>query len=323
MNISLVIPVRDEVKSLPALIASIRRQTLAPDEVILVDGGSVDRTVELARELTRGDSRFRLIEAGPATPGTGRNIGIASAKHDWIALTDAGIRLEPDWLERLAEEVGRDPSVKVVYGNYEADAETFAQRYGVLAYTHPKVERRGWRMRGPFIASSLMRREVWKAVGGFPDLRATEDLIFMERINESGARIAWAPRAIVWWEPPPTIIATFRRFVVFSRYNVLAGRQRYWHYGLARQYLLALLVVALAFVHSAFWLIPLMLGGAARVAKSIWMRRENRGFRWLINPIQFLGVALVIAVVDLATIVGWAQAIWQRLQEQGAPSYAR
>ena len=54
-RVSLVVPVRNEEGSLAALVESIRRQTRAPDEVVLVDGGSTDRTVALARELTAGD----------------------------------------------------------------------------------------------------------------------------------------------------------------------------------------------------------------------------------------------------------------------------
>ncbi|HET9533648.1 MAG TPA: glycosyltransferase [Blastocatellia bacterium] len=323
IRISLVIPVRNEEESLPVLIDSIRRQTLTPDEVILVDGGSNDRTVQVARELTGSDKRFRLIEAGPATPGLGRNVGIAAASCDWIALTDAGIHLEPDWLERLVEVVNNDPSVEVVYGAYEVSAETFWQRCGMLAYTHFKQERPGGKMRGPFIASSLLRRSVWMSVGGFPDLRATEDLIFMERVQESRIKTGWAPRAIVWWHPPPTIGATFQRFAVYSRCNALAGRQRYWHHGLARQYTLAALFVALALAHSLLWLIFLLLGGAARVGRAVWLRREGRGILWLINPVRFLGVALIIAVIDAATFTGWAQAVWHLYQKQNSASYAK
>src|SRR5207244_861116 len=91
MQISLVIPVRNEEQSLPLLVESIRAQTRPPDEIILVDGGSTDGTVALAGALTAADPRFRVIEAGDATPGRGRNVGIAAARHDWIALTDAGI----------------------------------------------------------------------------------------------------------------------------------------------------------------------------------------------------------------------------------------
>src|SRR5215218_6435697 len=117
LSISLVVPVRDEEGSLARLVSSIRAQTRQPDEVLLVDGGSTDRTVELARELAAGDGRFRVVEAGEASPGRGRNVGAAEARHPWVAFTDAGIGLDPDWLERLVEKVLEEPETEVVSGS--------------------------------------------------------------------------------------------------------------------------------------------------------------------------------------------------------------
>src|SRR5271157_4909835 len=210
-GISLVVPVRNEEMSIGELIASISRQTRQPDEVVLVDGGSTDQTVALAEGLTAQDPRCRIVRAGDATPGRGRNVGFAQASHDWVALTDAGIRLGPLWLERLAEVAERDPSVRVVYGHYEPVQETVFERCATLAYVPARVSRPGGRMRGPSIASALVHRDVWRAVGGFPDLRAAEDLAFMDRVRERGVTVGWAPGAAVAWRVQPTLAGTFRR----------------------------------------------------------------------------------------------------------------
>lgn len=310
--VSLVIPVRNEESSLTALIASIAEQTCQPDEILLVDGGSSDRTVELARHQLKDKPRYRVIEAGAATPGRGRNLGIAAASNEWIALTDAGIRLEPDWLERLIEVAERDSSVDIVYGNYEPVTETFFEKCASLVYVPPKIHRLGGLMRGPSVVSLLMRHKVWQAVGGFPDLRAAEDLIFMRRIEELGFKTGWAPQATVWWQLRPDLSSTFRKFVLYSRHNVLAGQQRYWHYRLVRYYLLSLPFVTAGLWHSYWWLaIPLLIF-LARVAKNIFIRRENRSLLWLLNPAQFVTVAFIQAVIELATFIGWGQAIWQK-----------
>jgi glycosyltransferase involved in cell wall biosynthesis len=303
---------RNEAATLDALLASIRQQTRPPDEVLLVDGGSTDDTAALARAATESDPRFKVIEAGPATPGRGRNVGIAAASNDWIALTDAGIRLDPHWLERLAQVAEAQPEVEVVYGNYEPVTDTFFERCAALTYPAPRAQRPGGVMRGPFIASSLVRREAWAAVGGFPDLRAAEDLIFMEQLARRGTRTGWAVGATVWWQLQPTLWRTFRKFVLYSKHNVWAGRQWDWHYGVARQYAVFALFVVLALAHNAWWLTVPAAAVAARAAKSILRRREGRPLSWLLNPARFLGVALIILTIDLATFVGWAQALWQR-----------
>lgn len=314
MQISLVIPVRNEEESLARLVSSIRAQTRLPDEVILVDGGSTDCTVKLARELAADDGRFRIVEAGQASPGRGRNVGAGEARYPWLAFTDAGIGLESDWLERLVEQVEEAPETDVVYGNFDPVTHTFFERCATIAYVPPKSpqDESGAMARGRFIASSLMRHEVWRRVGGFPDMRAAEDLIFMERVEEQGARTRWAPRANVRWQLQPNLRRTFRRFALYSKHNVWAGRQRFWHYGIARQYVLALPFVVLALLHSAWWLVVPALGLAARAAKSIRRHREGHGLGWALNPLQFAGVVVVLLTVDLATFVGWAQALLTR-----------
>jgi len=327
LQISLVIPVRNEEESLARLLDSIRRQTRPPDEVLLVDGGSTDRTVELARELAAGDPRFRVVEAGEATPGRGRNVGAAAARHPWIAFTDAGIALEPDWLERLAERVAGDPPADVVYGNFEPVTRTFFERCAAIAYVAPKEPREGGgEARGPFIASSLMRREVWRRAGGFPDLRAAEDLIFMENIERLGVVTRWAPRATAWWQLQPGFARTYRRFALYSKHNVWAGRQRFWHYGVARQYAVALVFVALGLAHSLWWLAVPALGLLARAARSVRRHRAGHTLLWTLNPFQLLGVAAVIVTLDLATFAGWAQALAKRPaapREPGAAATGR
>ena len=315
LQISLVVPIRNEAQSLGALIDSIRLQTRPPDEIIFVDGGSTDRTPALARELLASDARFRVVEAGDATPGRGRNVGAAIARYPWIAFTDAGIRLDPAWLARLAEAAEGDPATEVVYGNYDPLVRTFFDRCAAIAYVAPRKKESpsdAGPMRGPFIASSLMRRDVWQRVGGFPDARAAEDLIFMERIEAQGIKTSWAPSANVEWQLQPTLARTFRRFVLYSRHNVWAGRQRFWHYGVARQYAVALAFVVLGIVHSSWWLLVLPLGLAARAAKSIFSHREGRQPAWLINPVQFLYVNVIILTIDLATFVGWVQALMSK-----------
>jgi glycosyltransferase involved in cell wall biosynthesis len=311
--ISLVIPVRDESETIKDLVDSIVSQTSPPDEVIFVDGGSKDDTVKRLREAGRRDKRIRVIEAGEATPGRGRNLGISAANYEWIALTDAGIRLESEWLENLIKPVDQDPEIGFVYGNYEPVIMSFFENCAALAYLPPKRQTPEGVMRWPFIASSLVRREVWESAGGFPDLRAAEDLIFMKRVEDQGVRTGWAPRATVWWKLRPTLGSTFRKFLLYSRHNVLAGWQRYWHYGIARQYAAGLALLALSVFHSKWWLAVLLLGIVVRVAKSIWARREGRGLRWFLNPIQFVYVCVIMTVIDLAAFIGWGQATWLRI----------
>jgi glycosyltransferase involved in cell wall biosynthesis len=307
--VSLVIPVRNEAPTLGELLESLAAQTRRPDEIVIVDGGSTDGTRDLLRACAARNPSLRIVEAGEATPGRGRNLGIEAARGEWIALTDAGNRLEPGWLEALTAEVARDPALEVVYGNYEPTVRTFLDRCAALIYVAPRTWRDGVLLRAPVIASSLLRKSVWSAVGGFPDRRAAEDLMFMETVAQRGYRTAWAPGATAWWELRPSLLGTYQRFELYSRHNVWAGRQRFWHYGVARTYAVAAAVTGLGLLLSPWFFILLPVGLLARAFKSIWTRRDGRTLQWALSPLQLAGVAGLLLVLDLATFVGWGRAV--------------
>ena len=300
---------RNEERSIAELIDSIKAQTRMPDEVILVDGGSTDQTVARAKELTAGDPRFLVLCAGSATPGRGRNVGIEAASHNWVALTDAGIKLEPDWLRQLLAVAENNPDADVVYGSYEPQLNSFFERCAALWYVAPRQLHDERPMRGPSTASMLVRWKAWESVGGFPDLRAAEDLIFFEKLSQHNHRAAWAPQAVVHWQLQPSFASTFRKFQLYSKHNVWAGRMKDWHYGMARTWLVLTALLCLALFHSTWWLVSFTLAFGARLFRRVWKHREQYGTRQVLNPAVLAGVAAVMLTVDAATFVGWGQAM--------------
>lgn len=309
-KVSLVIPVRNEADSIEDLLASIGRQTFAPDEIVIVDGGSIDDTLSILERKAVEDKRLKVIAAGPATPGKGRNIGIASARNEWVALTDAGIRLDENW---LAELVAKSANTDFVYGNYSpvlrqsnADGkDSVFLTAAAVAYVAPLAPNS---TRGRSIASCLLRKKVWEMAGGFPDLRAAEDLIFMEQCDKLNFASTNAPGAIVYWSLRPDISSTFAKFRLYSKHNVRAGRQWDWHYGIARQYAVLLPFVVLAFIHSFWWIFTLPAWLAARTAKRAVAFRRELGSRVLLDPRIVSMTAFLILVIDTATFIGWFEA---------------
>ncbi|HKO96132.1 MAG TPA: glycosyltransferase [Pyrinomonadaceae bacterium] len=308
IRVSLVVPVRDEAANINQLLESIAAQVRQPDEIVFVDGGSRDGTQDLLKAARAANPKVRVIEARKASPGLGRNIGITNARYDWIALTDAGNRLDPNWLERLLEVAESRPG-GIICGNYEPVIDSFFTQCASIAYVPARITKPGGTVRGPFIASSLVTSEAWHSVGGFPDMRAAEDLIFFEELSKKGHSIEWAPGAVVHWELRPSLAATFRRFVLYSKWNVWGERQRHWHYRIALFYLAALPFLILGFIQSWWWLLVPLGVLFVRVAKRIWEHRENNGAGWVLNPLRFLGVLTITLAIDLATFVGWVGAL--------------
>ena len=307
--ISLVIPVRDEEATLPALLASIDAQTAPPAEVVLVDAGSTDRTREIAEAHARRDGRYRLVSTGgTATPGRARNVGVAAAGEDWLALTDAGIRLEPTWLEALWAVHLEEPQAELIYGNYEFDLRSGFEYAAAVAYCIPKVATPRGRCRGPSVVSCLVHRRAFERVGGFIDSRSGEDERFTRAIEASGTRVSWAPAATVHWRLRPDLASTVERFRLYSYHYVLAGDQRHWHHRMARNYLPVGASVVLAAAHRPRWLALALAVLSARVGLRVRRHAPDTGWSLPLRPDRLALITTVTVATDAATALGWWQA---------------
>src|SRR5437868_3373130 len=98
---------------------SIAAQTRAPDGIVVVDGGSRDGTLELLRVWTTR-LPLQVVEAPGASIARGRNLAIRATGAELVAVTDAGVRLAPDWLEQLLACLS--PDVDVVSGFFLPEA---------------------------------------------------------------------------------------------------------------------------------------------------------------------------------------------------------
>ena len=302
---SVVVPIRNESASIATTLEALLGQTHAPEEIIVVDGGSVDDTVERARSISAQHPRVRVIEAGPATPGRGRNVGIGAASTRWVALTDAG-RADPDWLRELLLAAKGNAAARVVYGEYDPAINSFFTRCAALTYVGARLQAFGG-TRGPATLSMMIDREAWRRAGGFPDVRAGEDLLFFDRLASAGIPAVWAPAARVRWDLQPSFATTFRRFNLYSFHNVRAGLAHRWHYGTARIYLVLAVFGLLAALLDARWWLAFPAVLAARAMKAIWQRRNDAPFPW--NPATIAGVMAIMLVVDAATFTGWLRAL--------------
>src|SRR5829696_1948511 len=126
MQASLVMTVRNEATNLPRLLTSVLAQTLPPAEVVVVDGGSTDDTCAVARQYMQ-QLPLRLIELPGANISQGRNAGIRAARHDVVSVTDAGVRLDPRWLEELVRPLA-EGRAEVASGFFVPDPHTAFER---------------------------------------------------------------------------------------------------------------------------------------------------------------------------------------------------
>ncbi len=326
MKVSVIVPVRDEEDSIRELLDGLLEQTRLPDEIIITDGGSVDATPQIIEEYISKGAPVKLIRAGAALPGRGRNLGAAQAQHQWLGFTDAGIRPAKDWLEALVKRAESDRTIDVVYGSWTPVTNTFFKECAAIAYVPPPTPHDGVLIRPRFIASTLLKRDAWKTVKGFPEhLRSAEDLIFMDRVESAGYRFVYEPLAQVSWDLRPTLSSTFKRFLVYSRNNIRAGLFRQWQATVLTRYVaLTLLLIAALIINPSWFWIPIaawlaML--AARVVVSIRRNRVCYPATFTYNLKRAFLIMSLLAVLDAAAIFGsiqWLLLDWIRWGRKAA-----
>jgi glycosyltransferase involved in cell wall biosynthesis len=270
-----------------------------------VDGGSSDKTREIIQACINDEAPLRLIEDTDAYPGRARNLGIQQAGTEWIALTDAGTIIEPDWLASLVCKASSSEDADVVLGSYDPVVTTFFKECLALAFVAPAIEIGDGYLRGPSTASMMIRKSVWEELGRFPEqLRACEDLLFFDRLARSSFAVRYAPKAVVGWRIPDGLTGTFRRFRSYSTHTLKAGMGGRWHLAVARMYLVALAVLGLAVFHHWSWLLVLLIGLVWRVHRNIGARRPSLKLMHSIGPRTYFVVGIILVWIDVAAFTG-------------------
>jgi len=222
--VTLVATVLNESGNLGEWWTSIIGQSRPPDEIVVVDGGSRDGTLELLRSLEGSapcEVRIEVCE-GCSIAG-GRNRAIAIASHDTIAVTDAGCVISPYWLERIIAPLEEDPGIGLVAGFYRPLTAGFFEEISACA-TLPLA----WEVRaGRFMPSSrslAFRRGVWEAAGGYPDwLEIGEDMYFNHAWKKLGIKHTMVKEALVYWRMRRDLRALLRQYFLYARGDGEAG----------------------------------------------------------------------------------------------------
>ena len=198
-------------------------------EVLIVDSGSTDGTVELAR---RYGAKVHEIPPAEFNHGAARNLGISLSSGQYVALVvQDAVPLDDQWLSTMVEDLERDEQVAVVYSRHvprpEAGALTRALVNNLSTAGHERREQcvsdpEAYHAMRPAErrkvaafdnVSSCIRRSVWEE---FPFERASfaEDLRWGKRAVESGYKIVYEPRSAVVHSHERGTVYDLRRYYV-------------------------------------------------------------------------------------------------------------
>ncbi|WP_265633290.1 glycosyltransferase family 2 protein [Cupriavidus cauae] len=212
---SVIIPTKNPGPVFKSVLDAVRMQDVGFDyEILVIDSGSRDGTVEYLRRLS--DARLRLLEILPSEFGHGRtrNLGVARTTGEYaVLLTHDARPASNKWLANLVAVADSDPHIAGVFGRHVAypnaspftAAELTMHFAGFEAANVVQIDDRerydrdeGYRQYLHFFSdnNALIRRSVWESIP-YPDVDFAEDQMWAQKIIEAGYKKGYAKDAVV------------------------------------------------------------------------------------------------------------------------------
>jgi glycosyltransferase involved in cell wall biosynthesis len=195
VKISVVIPTKNEERDIKDCLNSLSKQSYKNFEVIVVDGGSKDRTKEIARKL----GAKVLNEKPTKSPANARNIGAKAANGEILLFVDADNVVPKDHLEKVASAFNKDIDAVCTYTKAHKPNRIAKCFFQERAATYPQ-DNDATRM----IPNAWRKKFFWKVGGYNPDLGYGEDKDINSRALEKGVKKIFRRDIVIEHKEPST-----------------------------------------------------------------------------------------------------------------------
>ncbi len=221
--VTVIVPARNEEGFIGACLDSVLAQEDSTLEVLVVDGGSVDRTPELVREYAARDPRVQLLKNPDRTIPKALNLALRSARGTYLVRVDAHSTIPSDYVARVVEHLktgewggvgGRKDAVGATAAG-KATAVALGSRFGVGNSRYHHATRPQLVDHVPFGAypTHLVRQ-----LGGWDErLTANEDYEFDYRVRRTGRPLLLDPRVRIAWRCRESVGDLFRQYRRYGR----------------------------------------------------------------------------------------------------------
>jgi len=305
--VSVVIPTYNEESYIAACLDSLSVQDYPADrfELLVVDGGSHDRTREIVRAAARERPNIHLLDNPKRATAAGLNIGIRRSRGDAVTILGAHSYVAPDFLTQVDYHLNHvdascvGPRWQTVGRTYQARAIALAMssRFGVGNAAYRVSRRSGFVDTCGF---ATYRRAVFERIGYFDEhlARSNEDYEFNRRLINAGERIYMSPSIKACYYTRSSILGAFRQYFRYGHWKIDALRKApgsfLFRYQVPVVFILTLLLTAVvgAFIPAARLLLAAVLGTylIVSIAWSVYLAARNDLRCLPVLPLAFMAL---------------------------------
>jgi glycosyltransferase involved in cell wall biosynthesis len=307
-------PVKNEERSVGPTLDAVFASTRLPDEIIIADGQSVDRTLERVEAYTGRGIPIHIVPNPQVFAGAGRNCAAAVATSDILLFLDFGNLVHPRWIEEMTRPFEQDTTVDAVGGLFEPHVESDfehcvarIQYGGMMLFSRlPRTEQLARVPAEPRLSGLGMAvaRACYQRLGGMPTwLRAAEDKLFGRKLLIARARIVLSLDALVYHHIRKDPRALFMQNLVYARGN---GHIAHTHSVYSRRllfYTAILVAVGYGAVHPVVLPVPLLIFAAYLYRAGV--RQLTKVGEGIVRFGQLLQVPRVVIASDVGAFLGY------------------
>lgn len=203
---SVISTVYNDEKKVGKLLKELEDQVYRPAEVIIVDGGSGDKTIESIKTYSQHSQlNIKIISGERLNIAQGLNQGIKSASQKFVGIAMCGNHYEADFFQRLYDDFEKGDDIYVTYGVVQGTCINSWDK----TYTQFVLGRGegGWMSTYPTNHGNLAKRELYDKAGLYYEKfkYAGEDSEFFLRIKRLGVQVYGDNQAVIEWEVPGSV----------------------------------------------------------------------------------------------------------------------
>jgi len=221
-SVSVLLPCYNAASTLAEALLSLEEQTLTDFEVIAVDDGSSDGTLEILQNWAQRDARIKVLAKPHGGIISALNAGLSECRAGTIARMDADDRCKPERLELQAQFMNENPEIALVSCLVKGfPDEQVREGFRIYMEWQNSLVREADIVReifieSPFAHPSVMFRKEWiEKVGGYQEHGWPEDYDLWLRLYLAGGRFAKVPQVLLEWrEAPQRLTRTDSRYAL-------------------------------------------------------------------------------------------------------------
>lgn len=222
-----ITPVLNEEKNITDVLKSIESQTLLPDQVIIIDAASTDKTIEKINQYkTTSKLNIEIITSKIRNIGYQRNLGIQHSRNDLIVNVDAGTFLSENYGLNIIGPFVENKNLDLVSGVHEP---TTKHPWSI----HFTPEEHFKRRQEPYGACIAYKKSIALKAGGYPEYisYAGEDTFFCYKYKKLSKHWVFNIAASIEWEHPDTFKKAQAKVMHYMLGNFEIGLWPYFHNG--------------------------------------------------------------------------------------------